>query len=36
MNEKGDFYIELLKGLILEGQPNQAKILLDLREGGGV
>mmetsp|Transcript_31628 Transcript_31628/g.45553 ORF Transcript_31628/g.45553 Transcript_31628/m.45553 type:complete len:1038 (+) Transcript_31628:41-3154(+) len=30
----GDFYIELLKGLIVEGQPAQAKILLDLRDQG--
>lgn len=30
----GDFYIELLKGLIVEGQPAQAKILLDLRDNG--
>eukprot|EP01035_Chromulina_nebulosa_P021843 gene21843-28270_t len=28
-----EFYIELLKSLILEGQPNQAGILLKLREG---
>ena len=33
---QSEFYIELLKSLILEGQPNQAGILLKLREGGRV
>jgi hypothetical protein len=31
-----EFYIELFKSLILEGQPSQAGILLKLREGGRV
>lgn len=30
------FYVELLKSLILEGQPRQAKTLLELRELGRV
>ncbi len=33
---QSEFYIELLKSLILEGQPSQAGILLKLREGGRV
>ena len=33
---QSEFYIELLKSLILEGQPIQAGILLKLREGGRV
>ena len=33
---QSEFYIELLKSLILEGQPSQTGILLKLREGGRV